>query len=47
MALLLDVRNLSVLFGGVLALNKLSLEIAGGEIIRIDRPERRGENYGL
>ncbi len=44
---LLSAKNLSVRFGGVLAVNDVSFDVKQGEVFHIDWPQWRRQDHGV
>ena len=43
----LKLENVTMQFGGVVAVDNLSMEVGEGEIVAPHRPQRRRQNHGL
>ncbi len=45
--IVLSVENLMMHFGGIKALNNVSLQVKRNSIFRVDRSQRRGQDHGV
>ena len=43
----LHIENVTMQFGGVVAVNNLNLDVNQGEIVALIGPQRRRKNHGL
>ena len=44
---ILELENVTMQFGGVVAVDSLSMHVDKGEIVGPHRPQRRGQDHGL